>query len=266
MTATVDTTKLQTGPANVYLRELGSGTIAITSTGVTGTLTKFLTELHVGDTFATIVLTSGVYVTQTFIVATVTDDTTATTTVAASPAIAAATPFYHDTFIGGTDDGTEVSVKTDSIALTVSQLGTTPADKVVTGVEVMVKVVLKEIKLESFKRAIASATTIVDDSAPTHRRLEIVPKPGLSLRSIAKRLTIKPILGAVETTDKEAWIVAPIAAPDATTVKVAFSNTAQRVIEANFYCFPDTANANRCLFMGDESAADVTTPFGIIGP
>jgi len=159
-----------------------------------------------------------------------------------------------DVNIGYVDDGVIVNIETSTVDLTASQLGTTPIDKVVTGVTVSITVPFKEILLENFQRAIANTDLIVDGTTPTKRRLEILPKAGLSLLSTAKKLTIKPIDGGVETTDKERWIVAPLAAPDGSTVSIAFGNTDQQMIEANFYCFPDSANGNRCLYLGDSTA------------
>jgi hypothetical protein len=165
-----------------------------------------------------------------------------------------------DVNIGYVLDGVTVDIETAVVDLNASQLGTTPADKIVTGVKVSIKVPFAEISLENFKRAIASAATQVDTVDPLKRKLTVSPAAGQSLRAMAKKLTIKPIDGGVETTNKERWIIAPLASPDGSTVAIAFGNGEQQNVEANFYCFPDTANGNVCLTMGDETASGAAIP------
>ena len=161
-----------------------------------------------------------------------------------------------DVNIGFTNGQITFESEVQTIDLVADQLGTTPIDKIVTGASVMITVPLAEISLESFKRAMATAKTFVDDVDDTKRRLEIHPNAGQSLRALSKKLTIKPIDGGAETTNKERWIIAPIASPDATTVSIAFGNSDQQGIEAKFVCFPDVDNGNRMVYMGDETADD----------
>jgi len=257
MAISIDPRYLKTGSASVYLREVGAGTIAVTaSTTVTGTGTKF-TSLSVGDK----IIASG----ETHTVATITSDTALTTD--AWTVTASGLTYSHDSNVGAIDEGLEVAVKTDTMKLTAAATGTAVVDEVVTGAEITIKVIFKEIKMESLKRACATSTTIVDDTTPTKRRWEVGPRNGLSLRSISKRLTIVPLVGGAETTNLEDIIVAPYAVPGAGTLKLMFSNNVQRTIEADFVCLPGLTVGKGlcCLFTGDETAIDVSAPIGIPG-
>lgn len=163
--------------------------------------------------------------------------------------------YLDDVDVGALDDGVTVEVTSETTDLTASQFGTTPINKVITGVSVKVSFAMKEVSLDSFRAAISNSDAIVTDAVdPTKKKLQITPKAGTDLRSIASKLVLKPIIGGVETADANKFYTAPVAAPDAGTVSIAFGNTEQRKINATFICFPDPLT-NEVLILGDETAA-----------
>ncbi len=160
--------------------------------------------------------------------------------------------------VGYIDEDLEVSIASQTTDLTGAQAGTTPLNKVVTGVEVTIAFTFREMDLINWRRAIANAIAVADTGTPTDRRIDIAPRAGLSMRTLAKKLEIRPLIGGVETADDEKIIIAPLAAPSGDTVALSFGNTNQRGLRATFYCFPDPANGDRCLFIGDDTATGAT--------
>lgn len=164
-----------------------------------------------------------------------------------------------DIFVGGTS-GIDVEVKEEWADLETDQAGV--GNRVLVNQDFNVSFNLREIKLEQWRRVLASVKAIKDDADSAKRRLEFRKVSGIDQLSLAHKITIKPIIGGVETTNKEKIIVIPFAAPFADTVKWSYAAKTQREVPARFACLPDAANNNRCLYMGDETAVDATTPFG----
>lgn len=242
----IRTDKLDTGPARVYLKERKTGTVATAgTTALTGTGTKFLAELEVGEE----IWVEGEATSR--IVATVTSDTAATVTVAFATTASAKT-LDGNAHVGGLIDGVTLTEETSVLPVTVDELGSSTVDEIVTGKNVKVKLRFREIRLENFKRAMAEATNIIVNV--TKRRFESTTSAGLSLLSIAKELTIKPIIGNVETTDLEKIIVFPFAAPSAETRNLVFAVSENRAIDASFTAFPDPKIRNRIWYIGDRTA------------
>lgn len=243
----IRTDKLDTGPARVYLKERKSGTVATTAASavMTGTTTKFLTELEVGDE----IWAEGEALSR--LVLTITSDTIANATTPFTNTAAGKT-LDGNTHVGGLIDGVTLTEDTSVLAVVVDELGTSVVDEIVTGKSATVKFRFREIRLENFKRAMAEATNIIVNVAK--RRFESTTSAGLSLRSLAKELTIKPIIGNVETTDLEKIIVIPFASPSAETRNFVFAVSENRAIDAVFRAFPDPANRNRLWYAGDRTA------------
>jgi len=166
-------------------------------------------------------------------------------------------------FVGGIA-GAQISIKQTWADLTADNLGVTAVNKILVGVEAWIEFSFREIDLINFSRAILGSKSYIDDVTPTKRRVEVYPRVGQDLASIARKLELKPIVGGVETTDKEKWIVADKAAPDSETIQWAYQNAGQREIQARFWLMPDSANNNRLFYMGEPTITD-TAPSGFTG-
>jgi hypothetical protein len=163
-----------------------------------------------------------------------------------------------DVDFGFTKGPLKLDVTAQVLNLMADQLGTTPANKIITGIEAKVTIPLAEYTLVNIKRSFANAVPLQDDvtSPRRTRRSSSARRKVASLA--AKKITIKPIdpITAIETTNKDLWITIPLASPDETTIGLELGTESQRVINATFYCFPDTANSNRVLYFGDGTAVD----------
>lgn len=152
-------------------------------------------------------------------------------------------------------DSVEISVTPQVANLMGGQAGTTPVDKVITGVEGKVSFNIQQIELSGWRRALLGvAQAFQGVTTPANKRLEIQSKAGQSLRALAKKMTIKPIYGGLETTNVEEIIVVPFASPDADTVNLILSASTQEMIKATYYMFPDSTKRNRILYFGDDTS------------
>ena len=145
----------------------------------------------------------------------------------------------------------DVSVKfsTEASPLTASQTGTSPLDKVMTGGSAQVLVAFKELTLENFARAFPGATLTADG-----HRVDFINKVGLSLRSLAKQLTVKRLVGGVESTLSKDWFIFPEASPVEGEITLAYSATDQQTLAVTFEAWPDDSTG-RWGFAGDELAS-----------
>lgn len=170
--------------------------------------------------------------------------------------------FYYngttDVEVGFTKGGVKLDVTPKSFTLMVDQLGETPANKVLTGVEVKINFALAEFSLENLKLAMANAVPLQDDTTSTKHRVDIRPLAGKSMYDAAKKWTIKPLDNTGQpTTDKNLWITAPKAAPDDATVSLSFMTGEQRTIPVTLVCLPDSAFDDALVIFGDTSVVDV---------
>jgi hypothetical protein len=168
------------------------------------------------------------------------------------------------TYVGGTAQ-IDITVKQTWADLMCDQLGTQAANKVLVGVEAYCEFVFREIDLKNFSRALAATKSYIDDVDASKRRVEVYPRVGIDLATLARTMVIKPLVGGVETTDKEQWITADKAAPDTETAKWAYAASGQRDIPARFYFMPDGANNNRLFYMGEPVITDSSAPIGFVG-
>ena len=76
----------------------------------------------------------------------------------------------------------------------------------------------------------------------------------MSLRSLAKKLTLKKIVGGVESALVKDHLIIPEASPVEGELSVAFTPTDQRVLAATFEAWPDDTTG-RWAFFGDELAS-----------
>lgn len=156
-----------------------------------------------------------------------------------------------DEFLGFMGDDLIITVATEAVALTGAQTGTVPQDKVVVGGSFMITIPFKEITIERFSQGIPNTDRFILGG----EKVEFRPKVGLSLRGIAQKMTIKKLIGGVESTLPEDIFVIPLAAAVDAEVTVPFSPTEQRIINATFEAWPDPAFGNRWAFVGDEFAS-----------
>jgi hypothetical protein len=161
--------------------------------------------------------------------------------------------------VGYTKDGAKIEATPKIFTFETDQTGKMPAAKVLSGIEAYVMFSLAEYSLDNLKLAFANAVPLQDDTTPSKKRVELRPLPGKNLAtSKGKKWVIKPIDPAtgIETTNKDLWITVPIGAPDEQTVSLVWAVETQFVIPIRLYCFPDSANHDRVLFFGDETAVD----------
>ncbi len=142
-----------------------------------------------------------------------------------------------------------VKLGAEASALTGAQKGTSPLDKILTGGGVQVTVEFKEMTLKNFSRAYPHAVLTADGN-----RVDFTNRVGLSLRSLAKKLTLKKIVGGVESVLKKDWLIIPEASPAEGELSVSFTPTDQRVLAATFEAWPNDTTG-RWGYFGDELAS-----------
>jgi hypothetical protein len=142
----------------------------------------------------------------------------------------------------------KVTVKLGSSAspLTASQKGTSPLDKILTGGSVTVTVEFKEMTLANFARVYPHAVLSTGGT-----RVDFTNRVGLSLRSLAKKLILKKIVGGIESILTKDWLTIPEASPVEGDLSLEFDESAQRVLSATFDAWPNDTTG-RWGFFGDE--------------
>lgn len=153
--------------------------------------------------------------------------------------------------LGFMGDELAVTMSTEVSILTGAQRGTVPLDKVVSGGFFRVTVPFKEISLENLQLGFPNSELFILGGT----RVDFKPKVGLSMLSLAKKMTIIKLIGGVESLLAEDTLVIPLASPSDTEVVFPYHPTEQRIILATFEAFPDPANNDRWAFMGDEAAS-----------
>lgn len=143
-----------------------------------------------------------------------------------------------------------VTLSSEASPLTGAQKGTSPLDKVLTGGGVKVAVEFKEMTLENFSRAYPHALLFSQGGT----RVDFTNRVGLSLRSLAKKLTLKKIVGGAESALAKDHLIIPEASPAEGELSVAFTPADQRVLAATFDAWPNDTTG-RWGFFGDELAS-----------
>lgn len=153
-------------------------------------------------------------------------------------------------YIGGNSVGiigdVTVGMGTGAAPLTGAHMGDVPLDKVITGGHFTFTIQFKEMTLQNFALAFPNCVL-----SPGKTHVDFMPRIGLSLRSIAEPITLKQIVGGVETTDPSRIIVAPLASPVEGDIDVGYTPTTQRILTAKFETWPDDISG-RWGYMGDE--------------
>lgn len=153
--------------------------------------------------------------------------------------------------LGFMGDDMQIAVSAEAVPLTGAQTGTTPLSKVIVGGTFRVTLPFKEITLDNFARAFPNAVQFTTGG----EKVEFRVRAGLNMRTNARKMIIKKVIGGVESTLTKDHFVIPFAAPVEAEVVIPFSPTEQRVIAATFEAWPDQNNNNRWAFVGDALAS-----------
>jgi hypothetical protein len=155
--------------------------------------------------------------------------------------------------IGATVGGVKFTSTMDVADLLSDQTGTSPDDQVITGMGAEIEIPFAYVDIESFAKVVPGAT-LYTQATPYKKLLQVVPPVGTSLRSTAKSLILKKIVGGVASTDKNDWYTFPIAAC-VTNIELTFDASTQRRITARFRAFKNRTTG--VLFIQGDST---TTP------
>lgn len=142
-----------------------------------------------------------------------------------------------------------VKLSTQASPLTAAQRGTSPVDKVLSGGGAQLTIEFKELTLANYARAFPGAVLTGDG-----KRVDFINRVGLSLRSIAKKLTLKKITGGTESALSKDWLIVPEASPVEGDLSVVFEPATQRVLAATFEAWPNDTTG-RFAYFGDELAS-----------
>jgi hypothetical protein len=153
--------------------------------------------------------------------------------------------------LGYMGDDMQIAVSAEAIPLTGAQAGTTPLSKVISGGTFKVTLPFKEITLANFARAFPNALRFTTGGDKVEFRI----RTGLNMRTNARKMIIKKVIGGIESTLTSDIFVIPFVAPVEAEVIIPFSPTEQRVIAATFEAWPDGNNNNRWAFVGDSAAS-----------
>jgi len=143
-----------------------------------------------------------------------------------------------------------LALASEASPLTGAQKGTSPLDKILTGGGVKVTIEFKEMTLANFARAFPHAVLLSQGGS----RVDFKNRVGLSLRSLAKKLTLKKIVGGTESALTKDRLIIPEASPVEGELSVSFTPTDQRVLSAVFEAWPNDTTG-RWGYFGDELAS-----------
>jgi len=154
-------------------------------------------------------------------------------------------------FLGVMGDTLALHMATTTSPLTGAQFGDIALNKIVTGGSFTIVVPFKEINLDNIAMAFANSEQYTATGPPAGDGVVFKPRVGKDLRSLAKPMRIvKFALGGDESTDPEDTFIFYLASPTDADVTLTFAPTEQRVMEANFECWPDAAHDNAWGYCG----------------
>jgi hypothetical protein len=158
--------------------------------------------------------------------------------------------------LGFTKGGVEVEVTTDSYAVTVDQLGSTPISEYINGRNCMVRCPLAETTVDHLI-AIMPGSTKVGTGAAAYA--EVATGVGTDLRGQAKVLRLHPV-GLPESNKAEDFVI-PLAATTG-ALTFAYKLDEERIFNVEFKAYAD--NTGRLFYVGPVNINDatgvVTTP------
>jgi hypothetical protein len=237
----IQTNSLDTGPAKFYGGAKCSGTVASTSTTITGTTTAFLTEVAVGDFVYEPVKRGLAKVTA------VTNDTSLTISPAFNSNLPGGTILYVLKDLGDTKGGIDVEETTQTYTTSTDRLGT--VSKVVNDRSFKVTVPFSDWKPDNFSRAIPDSLAKVASGGKTLVRFS--KSVGLDLSTLGFPSAVVPILNGSETTDPNRIIVFHNLCPSDETLSLKYAATEQRPIMATFEAWP--LSDGEIGYIGDNS-------------
>lgn len=153
------------------------------------------------------------------------------------------TPVVLDNTIGGI----QLNYSATYRETTTDQTGTTPVKKHRTGQTVSVVVPFAEQDLTKLQAMIPGSTLVTGSTSGT-KRIDIDAEI-VDLLDFAKKLKLEPISGTVEDT-----VILFKAAPEL-EISQSFTHDNERIWNVTFVGYPDTANGNKLLSIGDPNAA-----------
>jgi hypothetical protein len=139
--------------------------------------------------------------------------------------------------LGALGDDVQLTVATEAAVLTAAQTGTTPQKKVVSGNRFQIAVPMKEMSLTNWARAFPGAVLYSDG---VKQKLAFRSRVGLDLRSIAKKMEIRKVVGGVESSEPKDTLIVYEASPVEGEVLIPYQPTTQRVITATFEAWPNS--------------------------
>lgn len=164
---------------------------------------------------------------------------------------------FDGTDLGNTEGGVVFTISTTVTDLYTDQLGTTPAEQVITGRGATVVVPMAQSTLARLVAIHPGWRLVSDSGTPANQKIVMTQGVGTSALgdSAAKQLVIKPYAaGAVSTaatTDK--WVTLPKAMPSA-EVNWTYGKDQQRIATVTFTILPDPDQANILGHIGDTTA------------
>jgi hypothetical protein len=135
------------------------------------------------------------------------------------------------------DNAIEVADTSKGIELKAAQEGDTAVDIILSGHGCTVKVPLAEVTPEKLAMAIPNSTLVGG-------LVTIKNRPGLSLRSLAKPLTVTRIIGGVESTDPNDILTFGEVTPMPGTVTQIFDAKKQQELLLTLVAWPDPTTKN----------------------
>lgn len=136
---------------------------------------------------------------------------------------------------GGTHGGVRFRMTTEQQASLRDAKGSTPHDKTYMGCTMQVQATLTGVSLVQLAACIPGA--VLTDGV-TKKALELYNPVGITARSIAGSLTVKPLVGQIADTSPDNWLVAAIAAPEL-DMEVAFELGTQKIYAVTFNIYDD---------------------------
>lgn len=139
---------------------------------------------------------------------------------------------FGGTSLGYLGDALMLNIDTQVVDLHGGEAGTTPLDSIVTGGKITVDVPLAEISVTKFATGVLNSTLVGSLLTFTNR-------VGLSARSLQQELRIIKIKSGIPSVDPNDIFIFPFASPAASTVKIPFHPSQQRLIVVTFNIWPD---------------------------
>lgn len=152
-------------------------------------------------------------------------------------------PVILDSTIGGI----QLNYSATYRETTTDQTGTTPVKKHRTGQAVSVVVPFAESDLEKLQKMVPGSTLVTGATSGT-KRIEIDAEV-VDMLTFAKQLKLEPINGTAEDT-----VILHKAAPEL-EISQAYTIENERVWNVTFVGYPDAANSNLLLSIGDPAAS-----------